>query len=141
MTSAVRRAVLALALCMIGVPAAHGTAACGESLGAQVQRLSDTQYQLAFKTTPSPIPVGQHFHLDFALCPIAPATAPSEVRVDAHMPEHRHGMNYRPGVRSLGAGLYRAEGLMFHMPGRWELVFDVNSSDGAARLVQTLLVE
>ena len=139
MTPAARCA--ALALCVIGVQAAHGSTACGESLGAEVQRLSDARYQLVFKATPSPIPLGQHFRLDFALCPTAPATAPSEVRVDAHMPEHRHGMNYRPGVRSLGAGLYRAEGLMFHMPGRWELVFDVRSSDGAARLAQDLLVE
>jgi len=138
-TPAVRRA--ALALCMIGVPAAHGTTSCGESLGAKVQRLSDARYQLVFKTTPSPIPVGQHFRLDFALCPIASAAAAGEVRVDAHMPEHRHGMNYRPSVRSLGAGLYRAEGLMFHMPGRWELVFDVRSSDGATRLAQNLLIE
>jgi hypothetical protein len=131
----------ALALCAIGVPAAHGSTACGEILGTEAQRLSDARYQLVFKATPSPIPLGQHFRLDFALCPIAPAAAPSEVRVDAHMPEHRHGMNYRPDVRSLGAGLYRAGGLMFHMPGRWELVFDVRSSDGTARLAQTLLVE
>ena len=139
MTPSVRCA--ALALCTIGGQAANGTTTCGEGLGAEVQRLNDARYQLIFKTTPSPIQVGQHFRLDFALCPIAPATAPSEVRVDAHMPEHRHGMNYRPGVHSLGAGLYRAEGLMFHMPGRWELVFDVRSSDGTVRLAQSLLIE
>jgi len=142
-TPGVRCAVLAL--CAIGAPsapaAADGAAGCGEGLGATVQRLSDAHYQLVFKTTPSPIGVGQHFSLDFALCPIAAAAAPGEVLVDAHMPEHRHGMNYRPGVRSLGAGLYRAEGLMFHMPGRWELVFDVRSSDSTVRLAQTLLVE
>jgi hypothetical protein len=126
---------------MIGAPVAKGSAACGDSLGAGAQRLSDARYQLVFKATPNPIPVGQHFQLDFALCPVASAPAPGEVRVDAHMPEHRHGMNYRPGIRSLGAGLYRAEGLMFHMPGRWELVFDVRSGDDATRLAQTLLVE
>lgn len=139
MTPALRYA--ALALCAIGVQSANGMSACGETLGIDAQRLSDARFQLVFKATPSPIPVGQHFQLDFALCPLAPAPAPREVRVDAHMPEHRHGMNYRPGVRSLGAGLYRAEGLMFHMPGRWELVFDVRSGDSATRLAQTLLVE
>ena len=143
MTPALR--YTALALCTICAPAAKGSTGCGDSLGAGAQRLSDARYQVVFKATPSPIPVGQHFQLDFALCSIAltpaPAPAPTEVRVDAHMPEHRHGMNYRPGIRSLGAGFYRAEGLMFHMPGRWELVFDVRGSDGAARLTQTLLVE
>ena len=35
-------------------------------------------------------------------------------------------MNYRPVVtaRPVGAS-YRADGLMFHMPGRWDLTFDV----------------
>jgi hypothetical protein len=131
----------ALALCTIGVQAAHGSAACGQSLGTGVQRLNDARYGLVFKTTPNPIQVGQHFVVDFALCPIMPAAAANEVQVDAHMPEHRHGMNYRPGIRSLGAGVYRAEGLMFHMPGRWELVFDVRSGDSATRLTQELRVE
>ncbi len=55
--------------------------------------------------------------------------------------QHKHGMNYRPSVKALGQGLYRAEGLMFHMPGRWELVFELR--DGQApplRLVQSLQV-
>ena len=46
-----------------------------------------------------------------------------------------------PAVKALGQGLYRAEGLMFHMPGRWELVFELR--DGQVpplRLVQSLQV-
>ena len=94
-----------------------------------------------YRTAPDPIPMGRHFAIDFALCPRGEAKVPGEVRVDAQMPEHRHGMNYRPSVKSLGQGLYRAEGLMFHMPGRWELVFELR--DGATpplRLAQSLQV-
>jgi hypothetical protein len=44
-------------------------------------------------------------------------------------------------VASRGAGLYRAEGLLFHMPGRWELVFELRGSGGAPlRLVQSLQI-
>ncbi len=85
--------------------------------------------------------MGRHFTIEFELCPHGDAKAPSEIRVDAQMPQHKHGMNYRPSVKALGQGLYRAEGLMFHMPGRWELVFELR--DGQVpplRLVQSLQV-
>jgi cytochrome c peroxidase len=52
--------------------------------------------------------------------------APKSLKVDAHMPEHRHGMNYAPKVTTLAAGRWRAEGLMLHMPGKWEFVFVVD---------------
>ena len=48
------------------------------------------------------------------------------------MPEHRHGMNYAPSVTRLGPQRWRAEGLMFHMPGKWEFIFELragNTSD------------
>jgi hypothetical protein len=53
--------------------------------------------------------------------------------VDAQMPEHRHGMNYRPTVSATGNGRYVAEGLLFHMPSRWQLRFDVERDGPAAQ--------
>ena len=115
--------------------------ACGDSLGAEAQRIESPRWLLVYRATPAPIPVGRHFVLDFELCPRAAAGLPSEVRVDALMPEHKHGMNYRPSVSSPRAGVYRAEGLMFHMPGRWELVFELRDGQAAPqRLVQSLQV-
>ena len=67
------------------------------------------------------IAVGRHFAIEVQLCPAGATLA----RVDATMPEHRHGMNYRPSLQPLGSGRWRAEGLMFHMAGRWELRLDV----------------
>lgn len=43
------------------------------------------------------------------------------VDVDAQMPTHRHGMNYRPRLTALGPGRARADALMLHMPGPWRL--------------------
>jgi hypothetical protein len=58
------------------------------------------------------------------------------------MPEHRHGMNYQTSVVPHGDGGYRAEGLLFHMPGRWELVFELRKPDGSwRRLVHSLNVD
>jgi len=124
----------------VGLLASGSALACGETLGAGAQRIDSAQFQLAYKPTPTPIPVGQHFAIDFVLCPRDGAALPAEVRVDATMPEHKHGMNYRPSVVSRGAGAYRAEGLMFHMPGRWELVFELRGSGAPLRLTQSLQV-
>jgi hypothetical protein len=43
------------------------------------------------------------------------------------MPEHRHGMNYRTKVVPLGPGRFHSEGWLFHMPGRWELLFEIDT--------------
>jgi hypothetical protein len=39
-------------------------------------------------------------------------------------------MNYRTTVTALGDGRFRAEGLMFHMAGRWRLLFDLPAANG-----------
>jgi len=121
----------------------HGAAlACGESLGSATRQIENAQVRVVYKSTPNPIPVGKHFSIDFAVCPLGQAAAPTELRVNASMPEHKHGMNYLPTVAARGPGLYRAEGLMFHMPGRWELVFELRGGTPAPlRLTQSLQVE
>ena len=54
------------------------------------------------------------------------------VRVDATMPEHKHGMNYAPTMMAIGDGRYRVDGLLFHMPGNWEVAFDVRAGGEAS---------
>ena len=90
--------------------------------------------QATWQIDAAPITVGRHFAIEVQLCP-ADATL---ARVDATMPEHKHGMNYRPSVKATGAGRWRAEGLMFHMPGRWELRLDVQAGGRTETLVDTI---
>jgi hypothetical protein len=115
--------------------------ACGESLGEFARKIENVHYVVAFRAEPDPIEVGTHFSLDFAVCPRNAAVAARSVRVDARMPEHQHGMNYRPVVVTRAPGAYHADGLMFHMPGRWELYFDVVTESGSERLTATLQLE
>jgi hypothetical protein len=129
-----------LPLLGLGLLASGGALACGAALGTDVRRIDAAQFQLAYKLLPDPVPVGKHFVIDLVLCPKANAALPAELRVDATMPEHKHGMNYRPSVKMLAPGQYRAEGLMFHMPGRWELVFELRGSGAPLRLSQSLQV-
>jgi hypothetical protein len=62
------------------------------------------------------------------------------LRVDADMPAHRHGMNYQTTVQMAGEGRFLAQGLLFHMPGRWRLIFDVDTGGKTVRLSQELEV-
>lgn len=114
---------------------------CGATLGGRPTTIEDAHYTVAYVVTPDPIVVGSHFVVAFAVCAHPGAPAPLGVRVDATMPEHRHGMNYRPTVASVAPGVYRAEGLLFHMPGRWDLTFDVEAAGRTERLTRTLRVE
>jgi hypothetical protein len=119
----------ALAL-LAGAPAAL---AC-ELPGGASKTLKSASHTVLYRT--APLKVGEHFSVEFAVCP-----APESVRVDAWMPEHRHGMNYRPTVLGQGAGRYRADGLMLHMAGRWELVFEVRSGGRTERLAADLRLD
>ena len=122
------------------LPSMGFAGACGEALGA-TRVIEGVNYTVAFRTVPEPIGVGAHFAIDFAVCPRASAEAARAVRVDATMPEHRHGMNYRPVVTARAASVYRAEGLLFHMPGRWDLTFDVDGGGRTERLTGVLRIE
>ena len=115
--------------------AATSAQAC-ELPGGATQKLQAQAHELVFRTRPAALKVGEHFIVEFAVCP-----APESVRVDAWMPEHRHGMNYRPTVHAQGGGRYRAEGFMFHMAGRWEFLFELRSGGRTERLAHSLRLE
>jgi len=117
--------------------AAAAQAAACELHGGGARTVDSPRFALAYRTQPARIAVGEHFVVEIAVCPKGNAALPGAVAVDAWMPEHRHGMNYKAGVSALGGGRFRAEGLMFHMPGRWEIVFDL----GGERLADSLRLE
>jgi hypothetical protein len=104
--------------------------------GGDAQKIQATRHLVLYRTRPAPLKVGQHFSVEFAICP-----TPESVRIDAGMPEHKHGMNYRPTVTATGEGRYRADGLMLHMAGKWELVFEVRAKDFVERAVQIIRLE
>jgi cytochrome c peroxidase len=113
-----RRRDLRLAAAALGLTLAGSTGACIPPLAGTL--LESKRFVLAFK--PEPVAVAKHFKVEIAACSKS-GPLPESLKVDATMPEHRHGMNYAPTVKKLGPGRWQADGLMFHMPGRWEFVF------------------
>ena len=99
-------------------------------------RLESPRFVVAYHA--ERIEVAKHFALEVSVCAKPQQPQPEHLKIDAHMPEHRHGMNYQPSVTRVGAGRWRAEGLMLHMPGRWELVFEVGAAGTTDRVTSSL---
>jgi hypothetical protein len=121
---------LRLALLSLAVSSSPALADCPLDLGhgTGIVVYSD-RYMLAFRAEPLRLEVGMPFSLLMNVC--TKRDEPAElVQVDATMPEHKHGMNYATTIKVMGNGRYRVEGLLFHMPGNWEVAFDVRSSAG-----------
>lgn len=130
----IRRHAQALIASGLLAGAVGGAQACELPPGT---RLESKRLELSFQSIPSRIVVGQHFALEITICAKQGAALPERVKLDANMPEHKHGMNYRPDVKALGPGRYRSEGWLFHMPGRWEFVFDLDRE----RLTHSVRIE
>ena len=92
---------------------------------------------------PAPLPRGEPFAMDVSITDGAgrPVEGVSLI-VDCTMPHHGHGMNVRPTATQVGPGRWKVEPMLLHMPGRWELSFDLAWPDGRIRRSQgTLEVE
>ena len=113
---------------------------CGADLKG-AQQAESARYIVAWRTQPGKIAVGRNFTMDLVVCPKGGNPPADSVQVDAQMPEHGHGMNYKAAVKPAGGGRFRAEGMMFHMPGRWELAFDVKGGGKTDKLTHSLVLE
>jgi hypothetical protein len=115
-----------VAAAVAGLVFGTSAAACEPApLGAAAARVNGTSFVLLWRPQPA-LRTGEFFSVLLSVCARS-ARATDTVRVDATMPAHRHGMNYRPTLKALGAGRFEAAGLMLHMPGRWEFAFDITA--------------
>ena len=97
-------------------------------------------YMIAFRPEPMRIEVGQPFELLFNVC--TKNGNPAElVAVEAQMPDEKLGMANPPTIVSAGDGRYRAEGMVFHKPGRWELAVDVRAGEESERLTHEIILK
>lgn len=135
--------LLALAALVLATPilATPALADCPLDLGRGTGWVvfSD-HYMLAFRPDPVRVEVGEPFALILNVC--TKNDEPAElVAVEAQMPEHKHSMNYKPTIIASSDGRYRVEGLVFHMPGRWELSFDVRAGEETERLSHDIILK
>lgn len=120
--------ILTLVLALAAVPAA----ACSpDPYGSALLR--GERAVVSLHLDPDPPRVDGFFSIDAIVCDIAGNPA-RLYYVDAIMPAHGHGMNYRPEIADQGDGRYRITGMLFHMQGAWQLRFDIETKAGAERL-------
>lgn len=113
-----------------------------DTLATLPAQLEDGTTTVAYKTKPAKIEVGKPFSIEVVACVDGKKRmAPSRIRVDAGMPMHGHGMNYKPSERKIGPGHSAFDGMVFHMPGHWQITFDVYEGDKRQRLTQKVSVK
>ena len=119
------------------VLAAGEAAACDRPPGwTGGERIVGTPWTAWWRSEPASIPVSEHFSIHFHLC----GPPVDRVAVRGWMPDHRHSMNYRPAV-TLNESSGTAEGLLFHMPGRWQLILEVRGPAGRENLTAETVLE
>ena len=108
--------------------------ACPIPVTDDSHKARSADHMLSLKTTPAKIRVGQAFTALLTICDHFDTPFAGDVKVDAEMPMHKHGMNYRPSVTPLGMGRFKVQGMLFHMPGVWQFRFDLRGTQGADRI-------
>jgi hypothetical protein len=123
------RAAAALLLGLLAgaatMPAAADDACSAEAQG--FRRLATVDAEIAYRWEPAELKVGQFFAAEVVACRTA-GDGPEPVGLivlDATMPAHGHGMSYRPKAERVVSGHWRFTGLMLHMPGTWQITFDL----------------
>jgi hypothetical protein len=129
-----RRAPAAMLLAALaGIAPARAEVACPDAVQG-FPRLKTADAEIAYRWEPAELRVGQFFTAEVVACRAPGAGPVEEITIDATMPAHGHGMNYRPTAERIAAGRYRFTGLMLHMPGTWHITFDLLQGGKRTRL-------
>lgn len=85
-------------------------------------------WTVAYVPDPDPIPGNREFALDLTVADEAGPASGTTIVLTADMPDHGHGMNQAP-VLTGSDGAFRADGMLFHMTGKWRLLVDVTGEE------------
>lgn len=88
---------------------------------------NDGGYWVTWLMGPEGVPLNEDFDIEVRVFDQTRAHRADdvEVRVDARMPAHGHGMLQDPELVELPDGALAVRGLRLHMIGRWELYVDL----------------
>ena len=98
------------------------------------RRLASVDAEVAYRWEPAELKVGRFFAAEVVACRAPNSEPVREIRLDATMPAHGHGMNYRPAAAQTAPGHYKFTGLMLHMAGTWRVTIDLVQGSKRTRL-------
>jgi len=87
-------------------------------------------WRVRYAPNPDPIPFNQVFTMTVDVLGSSGGAAAevTELGIAATMPSHGHGMETTPVVTRTGDGVFRVDGMQFHMSGVWEVKLDPRSA-------------
>lgn len=112
--------------------------------GAKSVTTNGRSWRVMWKPKAAPIARGTPFAIEAWVFEAGDPSLPAnlaDLRLDAWMPEHLHGMNRVPRVSKRDDGGFTIEGVLLHMSGFWELDFDVTSKGVTERATTRLDLE
>lgn len=82
-----------------------------------------------YRSSTSSFAVGKDYKLSFNVRKYDGAAIESsiKIRVTGVMPSHYHGLAQKPIIQKSSDGTWLAEGVNFHMPGYWQIFFDIDN--------------
>ena len=122
-------------LFLVGVTATVPAFACPLNFSDAQMLGRSNHYRVAIRPSAAPIEVGKPFSVDLEVCDADGKPFTGTLKPDAHMPAHKHGMNYRPSVVGKGSGKFWADGFLFHMPGNWQFVIELRADGKSDRVL------
>lgn len=112
-----------MSCCLLGVTQAPVTSSGGT-------------YVVEWQTVGDKMPLNKVFDLDVTVLKAADHKPAEGVKlaVNASMPAHHHGMNVKPVVQQTDAGKWLVSGMLFHMPGNWQITLEIDNGTGTERV-------
>jgi hypothetical protein len=95
-----------------------------------------------WQTPPRPIEANSYFELFVEVEDLTDDEEPYDLRFDATMPAHRHGMNMVASPTRFTRDSWIVRDLLLHMPGEWVMTFDVTDQNGVLhRASETVILD
>ena len=79
-------------------------------------------WTVEFSPAPGKMPLNEVFEITSW---VRGTSEVDSLRVDAAMPAHGHGMMTDPNTTKQSDGSFLTTGMLLHMPGAWEIYFDI----------------
>ena len=93
---------------------------CDAESGYFISGIVNAPWTIQLQFIPEDIPLNAPFEAIVNFCS-QPGLSPTRVSIDATMPAHKHGMNYKPRMEQIDSHHFEVKNLLFHMPGVWRL--------------------
>lgn len=113
---------------------------CDAKNGAQMTSVSKAPFSVHVLITDGDVPLNAPFDAQIQICSQSD-TFPSGIMVDATMPAHKHGMNYKANVKRINDHQYVVENLLFHMLGIWRLEVTAYKSNQPYRFTRDVKLQ